>query len=42
MNGKTSTEVKEELFNAGKPEEEVRELLPFKIFRVQTNKYLPG
>lgn len=32
MNGKTSTEVKEELLKGGKTEEEIKELLPFKIF----------
>ncbi len=32
MNGKDSTEVKEDLLRAGKREEEIKELLPFKIF----------
>ncbi|MEX6689753.1 glucose-6-phosphate isomerase [Danxiaibacter flavus] len=33
MNGKTEAEVKEELVKAGKSEEEIKKLLPFKVFK---------
>lgn len=33
MNGKTTSEVKEELIKAGKTEQEIEQLLPFKVFQ---------
>jgi len=42
MNGKTEAEVKEELTNAGKTKEEIKKLVPFKVFHGNrpTNSFL--
>lgn len=42
MNGKDSTEVREELLKAGKNEDEIKQLLPFKVFEGNrpTNTFL--
>lgn len=42
MNGKTEKEAKEELQNAGKPDEEIKKLVPFKTFdgNKPTNSFL--
>jgi glucose-6-phosphate isomerase len=42
LNGKTETEVKVELVNAGKTDEEIKKLLPYKVFKGNkpTNSFL--